>query len=172
MGSSGHGVGVAALTCWDRTAAFAAVLAVLSLSACSSVTGARNVDQPSYEESVGFLARIVESAGQGDFEALCRLGDGNCETHLEKAGIEAVPPDPPIVVATRVVAHDPASGAIGGRVLTVCGVDGRGQRYRSEMLIFRDGDGLRAINPVYWDGVTIAGEGDTTLLSPEPPGGC
>ncbi len=146
-----------------------AIAALLALAACSSLDGPRPADQPSQDEAVAFLARLVDLTSQGEFEELCGLGDGNCERHLEMAGIESVPPEPPTVVATRIVADDPASGAVGGFVLTVCGIDGRGQDYRSEMLIFRDGDGLRAINPVYWDGVMIA-DGDTTLPGPEPTG--
>lgn len=152
-----------------RRWATTAIAALLALSSCSSLDGPPAANLPRQDEAVAFLARLVDLAGQGEFEELCGLGDGNCERHLEMAGIESVPPEPPTVVASRLVADDPSSGAVGGWVLTLCGIDGRGQDYRSEMLIFRDGDGLRAINPVYWDGVMIA-DGNATVPGPQPTG--
>lgn len=114
---------------------------------------------PSSGEAEGLLDRIVSLAQQGDFAGLCDLGDGNCWTNVEAAGRDAVPSASPRVVATWVVpasSTGPGAGTVGGRVLVLCGTDGRGRPYRSEMLVFRDGSALRAINPVFWDNIAIA----------------
>ena len=106
------------------------------------------------------LDRVVALARAGDFERLCGLSDGNCHIILEQAGEDAVPPDPPTVFGTRVMVPVPLSDGAwqgGGVVLEVCGIDGRGQPYRSEVLAFDDGHAIRLINPIYWSGVTISG---------------
>ena len=113
------------------------------------------------------LDRVVSLAGAGDFEGLCALGDGNCGRHLETAGRDAIPPDPPTVVGTRVIPTTTTSGDqmhLGGVVLILCGVDANGEHYDSEMLVFHSGHGLQVINPVYWGTTRIADS-----ANPVPP---
>ena len=126
--------------------------------ACSSEPPAGTI--PSQEEALGFLGRVVVLARQGDFEAICAIGDGNCKRHLDDAGRDAVPPNPPVVVRTSIIPTSTTSAgqqSLGGVVLVLCGIDGHGQHYESEMLVFHDGSGLRAINPIYWGRTRIAG---------------
>ena len=114
-------------------------------------------------------------AQRGDFDGLCAVGDGNCGRELDTAGRDAVPPDAPTVAATRALATTTESGQqnIGGMVLVLCGTNGRGEPYRSEMLVFRDGGTLRGINTVYWDNFAIAANGESTAASPQiPSAGC
>jgi hypothetical protein len=107
----------------------------------------------------------------GDFEALCALGGGNCERLLEDASVAAVAADPPRILETRVVPPKGRDDAVstGGRLVRLCGVDGLGEPYRTEILVFESEGELRAIEPVYWSGYRIA-------LSPlvgednQPPG--
>jgi hypothetical protein len=127
---------------------------------------------PSVAESQAVLGQLVALARSGDFERLCALADGNCRRLLEQAGSDRVPPTPPKVTSTRVIAPDAGTGALGGLVLSVCGTDAYGADYRSEVLVFRDGPGLRAINGVYWDGVTIAAGSTTISRPPSSPGPC
>lgn len=63
------------------------------------------------------------------------------------------------------------AGTVAGRVLVICGTDGRGRPYRSEMLVFRDGSGLRAINPIFWDNMAIA-TGTVNPPTATPVPGC
>jgi hypothetical protein len=114
---------------------------------------------PTVDEARGFLDQVVELAQAGDFASLCAIGDGNCMDHLEDAGRDAVPPDPPTIVRTGTVPTTSSGGqtSLGGIVFVLCGVDGHGDHYDSEMLVFHDGSGLRAINPVYWGRTRIAG---------------
>ena len=104
------------------------------------------------------LDRAVAYARAGDFDGLCGLSDGNCSFLLQQADRDAVPPDPPTVYGTRVLQPTRLSNGAwdtGGRVLQVCGIDGRGMPYRSEVLAFTIGSTITLINPVYWSGVGI-----------------
>jgi len=133
------------------------VLFVLAVAACS-FAGPPAGTIPSVEQARRHLDEIVRLARAGDFDALCALGDLNCQDSLDAAGRDAVPPGPPTVVATRTVPTTSADGqtSFGGVVLVLCGIDARGEQYDSEMLVFHDGNGLRAINPVYWARSRIA----------------
>jgi hypothetical protein len=114
---------------------------------------------PSEAEARAFLDEIVATALRQDFEALCALGGGSCESLLVDRGGRDVPPDRPTVVGIRFVDQQ-ASGPrprTGGYILELCGLDLDGDPYYSEMLVFRDFAGdLRAIEPLYWMGITIA----------------
>lgn len=140
----------------------AALLLVLAVAACTTAGPAAGTI-PTIEEAQRHLDEIVRLARAGDFEGLCALGDGNCERILEMAGRDAVPPDPPSVVGTRTVPTTSSNGqqSFGGVVFVLCGIDGRGDHYDSEMLVFHDGNGLRAINPVYWGRTRIASSPQT-----------
>jgi hypothetical protein len=112
-----------------------------------------------------YLNRMVAAAQAGDFEALCTLNGsvGNCRRMLETACDpstappvisckETVPEDPPTVVATR----NSPGGGYAERLLVVRGVDGAGNPYETEVLVFRENRrSLKAINSVYWSGATI-----------------
>jgi hypothetical protein len=134
---------------------------VLAVAACTSGPPAGTI--PSVAEAQRHLDEIVRLARAGDFDGMCELGDGNCENTLEIVGRDAVPRERPKVVGTRTVPTTTADGqqSRGGIVLVLCGIDGRGAPYDSEMLVFNDGNGLRAINPVYWSRTRIASSPQT-----------
>jgi len=132
---------------------------------------------PTLAEAQSFLNRLVVLAHQGDFAGLCAVGgDLNCIDHLDLAGRDAVPSDPPQVIASTEIPSSTVNGqqSIGGLALTVCGVDGRQRPYRSEVLVFRNGSTLAAINPIYWDDISIVG-GNPPVSAASPsagPPGC
>ena len=140
----------------------AALLLVLAVAACTSDRPPAGTI-PTIEEAQRHLDEIVRLARAGDFERMCALGDGNCERILEMAGRDAVPPDRPTVVGTRTVPTTSSNGqqSFGGVVFVLCGIDGRREHYDAEMLVFHDGNGLRAINPVYWSRTRIASSPQT-----------
>jgi hypothetical protein len=127
----------------------------------------------SLEEARGFLARIVNAAQSGNLDAICQIadgGNGNCRQYLKDAPAGSAPHLPPVVYGFRTIPT--TDRQTGGTVLGLCGVDGLGQPYRSEILIFRWGQGLQAINAVYWRSGGIAQAGDTTAIEPAATGGC
>jgi hypothetical protein len=144
------------------------LILVLAVAACTSAGGPAAGTIPSAEQAQHHLDEIVRLARAGDFDAMCALGDGNCKSMLEIAGRDAVPLDPPKVIDTRTIPTTSANGqqSFGGIVLVVCGIDGRGEPYDSEVLVFNDGNGLRAVNPVYWSRTRIASNPQTQDFEP------
>ena len=79
------------------------------------------------------------------------------------------------MIASTVIPSSTVNGqpSIGGLALTGCGVDGRQRPYRSEILVFRNGSALAAINPIYWDDISIVGGIPPVSAAPPsagPPG--
>lgn len=149
------------------------ILILCAVSACTVQTN-REESLPTIDEAHGFLARIVALAQRRDFDGLCAIGDGNCERLLDVAGRNAVPPTAPTVVGVRVVPSTRTGDQVstGGVVLALCGTDGASRRYYSEMLVFREGSTLRAINPVYWGNMTISGGNTAPAATEGPPPSC
>ena len=133
------------------------------LGGCGPIGAADGpVPPPSEAEARAYFAEIVDLALRGDFDGLCAVGDGNCRSMLEDAGVDAVPKAAPLIVGSRVI--EPVQHAqtysSGGLVLQVCGIDGRGDPYFDEVLVFRDGAALRSTGTVFWSKTRIV-EGST-----------
>ena len=140
---------------WLGGVRFTSVLLLTLVAACTT----EQPPPPSEAEARAFLDKMVETALRRDFDALCALGGGSCESFLADAGGRDVPSAWPTVVGIRFV--DPQTSGprprTGGYILELCGQDLDGDPYYSEMLVFRDFAGdLRAIEPLYWMGITIA----------------
>ena len=68
-------------------------------------------DDPDGRGRTRMLDRVGRaSPAPGDFDGLLLMGDGNCRRHLEMAGRDAVPPDPPTVVGTRTIPTTTTAG--------------------------------------------------------------
>lgn len=125
---------------------------------------------PSLNDAEQQLAKLFALAKAGAFTQLCAIGDGNCQRTLDDVGVTSAPTSSPVILSTRLIS--PSGNSMGGRVLEVCGTDGSGHTYRSEILVFWDGASLRTINPVFWSGTKIADD-DRTAASPiSSPGVC
>ena len=147
---------------------------VVVVMACSS--GAPPAGTiPTVDDALRMLDRAVDLARARDFEGLCSLGDGNCRRHLEMAGRDAIPPDPPVVVGTRTMPTTTTAGDqmhMGGIVLILCGIDANGDHYDSEMLVFHGGNGLEVINPIYWGRTRIGDSANPVTAETFPPVTC
>lgn len=154
-----------------RLAAPVALACLVALAGCAGPPP----EPPSEAEALAFLARIVAAARSRDFDALCALGTSSCRDLLDMAGRDAVPLLPPTVVGiTRLENTRRPDGlwTSGGVLLQLCGIDGRGRPYASEMLVVRRGSAaepgpLAASEPVYWSGMRIARDA-TVGDGPEP----
>ena len=149
--------------------------AFLAADLVACAPAASTGDIPTYAEATSFLASVVEFAQARDFDRLCELGGGNCRSMVQDAGLDAVPATPPGIAGSRVIKPTQRSDGTttnGGLVLQVCGRDGLGRPYSTEMLVFRDGDTLLAIEPVYWSGIRIATDPNTPVEPDTPFPGC
>jgi hypothetical protein len=67
----------------------------------------------------------------------------------------------------------PQNGHVGGRVLVVRGVDGRGKQYETEVLVFRDARTFKSQHTVYWSGSKFRESRAGEPIGSEPaPGVC
>lgn len=154
------------------TSAICLLLAVVA--ACGApVTPA---PPPSQAQATGLLETLAGYAVAHDFDALCALGSGNCESVLAELGEGSAPSAEPTVTGTRVIEPhqlDDDTWTLGGRVLEVCGTDGNGKPYRSEVLVFDQAGSLHAIEAVFWWGNRIADDGRVGAgIDPPLAGGC
>lgn len=148
---------------WRLVRARDLVLALLALGMVGGcMPGPTPGPTPTQEEAIAFLSQAVAFATAERWTDLCAIGGGNCERTLDDAGRGAVPPDPPTVRRTWVV--PPTANTTGGRILELCGVDGQSRPYVTQMLVYRLGGEMKAIEPVYWSGMVIA----TEPVVPEP----
>jgi hypothetical protein len=121
-----------------------------------------------------YLTRIVAAARAHDFDRLCGLNGSvlMCRDLLVNEGLErSVPSDAPTVVGTRYLhEHD---GYVAGRVLVVEGRTPCGQRYRTEVFVFRENRfHYKAINAVYWSNARITDSGGVASPGGAPPPTC
>ena len=154
-----------------RVALAAFVVATATACAPPASTG----DIPTYDEATSFLTSVVSLAQARDFDRLCGLGGGNCRKTLREAGLDAVPATPPGIAGSRVVQptrNSDGTISTGGLVLRLCGLDGLGRPYSTEMLVFRYEGELLAIEPVYWSGIRIATDQTTPSEPASPFPGC
>ena len=145
----------------------AVLLFALVASGCSGApttvpSGAAGV--PSFAEAEHHLDAAVAVVRSGDLTHLCDLGSATCQHTLDISDPAAVPTSGPDVLGSRVIGTTATSA--GGLVLELCGRDGLGHSYYSEMLVFRDGQRLLSTGTVYWVGITIPGTSTTGQVPP------
>jgi hypothetical protein len=128
---------------------------------------------PTPEAAQVYLDQVVALVEGGNVASVCSMGGGTCQHSLEAADPGAIPNTPPRVVGTRVLApnqHADGSWDVGGRVIQVCGTDGKGDPYFSELLVFYDAGRLISTNPLFWTR-TLVVTGPATAPS-APPNPC
>ncbi len=145
-------------------------MAALMLAALGAACG-RSLPPPpppTEAEARAYLDQLVGLITAGDLERFCEVAGGGCDGELRNAEAARVPTEPPRITGTRAIQPrriDATSWDRGGRVLELCGRDGLGEPYVAELLVFREGDRLRAIAAPYWLGIRIA---DGPIAGGEP----
>lgn len=126
---------------------------------------------PSESDARAYLDRLVATVALDGAEGVCRDTQGICQQSLSRADPARVPEQPPLVIGTRVLQPGPAGDgwSAGGRVLELCGIDGLGERYYSELLVFEEAGRLTSIGTPYWLGIGITESADVGApRSPRP----
>ncbi len=142
-----------------KTSILKGALLSLSFAVASACTQSSAVvsfrPHPSDQQARAFLGRLVSLAEAKDFTALCSHGSLNCEQNLKDFDAQStVPSTAPTVVGSRDVPDQDRSQ--GGRLLEVCGLDGSGQAYRSNVLFFGNVDNFTVIDALYWTPITFS----------------
>jgi len=112
---------------------------------------------PSVEDARVLLADVIDAGIDRDWERLCASASGTCEGELAAHAKERAPSQAPQVADIEV--HHPIqdgdSWSSGGVLFVLCGLDGLGEPYESEVLVFNDGTKLLATAAVYWVGTSV-----------------
>ena len=140
----------------------ALVLIAISAFGCAGAPGGVRSDDtgaPSRAEAERHLDAVVAVVESGDLTHLCDVGSATCQHTLDIADPAAVPTAGPTIIGSRVIGRTATTA--GGRVLELCGRDGLGHSYYSEMLVFRDGERLLSTGTIFWVGITIPGTSTT-----------
>lgn len=127
---------------------------------------------PSEESAFAYLDAVVDMVASGDAGSICSVGVSTCDQLLRQADPRTVPSTPPEIVGTRVLAPTRVSDngwSSGGLLLRLCGTDGLGEPYYSEMLVFEDQGRLLSVNTPYWLGFTISETSTTGEINPGRP---
>ena len=114
---------------------------------------------PSEAAAIAYLHSIVAMVAAGDPFAICEVGSGTCEQILRNSNLAAVPASAPLVIGSTVIEPTQlpdGTWKAGGRVLQLCGRDGLGAPYSSEILVFEDQGRLISTATPYWLGLRIA----------------
>lgn len=147
---------------WVSVACLAAVVSIAGAVGWSMTNGEEPLREISVEEAESVLNKAVIYVTSGDLDKLCDLGGSVViyqQTWRDAGGWDTVPQQSPDIVETYLIpTKDIGNGSqsTGGRVLVLEGINGRGQPYRTEFLVFDSGShGLAALNAIYWSGIII-----------------
>ena len=151
----------------------AAALALVGLVvACAGRAGPP--PPPSRAEALQHLERIIALVQTGDLRNLCDLGGPTCPMSIDSMDPRTVPRGRPTIAAMRTLeAVDNGDGSWSGAgvIIELCGIDGLGKLYHSDMLIARVRGQIVATEPAYWLGIKIAS--DPVVGPPSgPPEAC
>jgi hypothetical protein len=142
-----------------RTMLLLVILAMVATGVSCSHT--ENGAEVSVADATAMLDKVVACAQAHDLKGLGKLADDLpiTQTNWDSAGGWAtLPAEPPTIVGSRLLPTTPWGDgyiALGGRVLTLEGIDGTGKPYHSEVLVFYEDGKLKMINTIYWDNTTI-----------------
>lgn len=140
-----------------RIRVVAGTCAILLLAGCAPTSVAPPPAPPSVEDAQTLLREIIEAGIAKEWDRLCANATGTCESELE--GNQERSPRGPSRVDGVEVHHGSSSGGEsnpGGVLFVLCGEDGLGEAYESEVFVFNDGDGLLATAAVYWVGTRVS----------------
>jgi len=104
--------------------------------------------------------QVVQVALNHDLDRLCSLGTPQCRFILDSAGTGTAPSVAPKIVSVTTISNretSPGTWTPGGVLFRLCGLDAKGRPYHSEMLVADNpwGEGLYAMEPVFWSGLTV-----------------
>lgn len=142
-------------------------MVIAIVAGCSAEPAAFPI--PTETEAASLLTRIWAVVAARDLTRLCDYGTGPCEKAVRDLDPATLPTTPPTITGSWVLPTRKATGNawwVGGRVLELCGIDGLGRPYSSEMLVFRDSGHLLAVLPVFWTGMRIATDGTIGVAIP------
>ena len=143
----------------SRAVGLAVVAIALLIAGCAAFQPPPNEPPPPppLDEARAHLERVIQAGLARDWNGLCALASGTCEQEL-RGNESLAPKQAPDVAEFEVL--EPIGNAdgwsSGGVRFTLCGTDGAGNPYESQVLVFDDGERLLAAAAVYWTGTGVS----------------
>lgn len=157
-----------------RQAPLLLALAVALVLGCVSPSRGPAQDVPPTEaQAREHLQAAIALVDAGQAASICDLGGPTCRDFVEPFDAARVPTTRPVLLDVRTVpAVDLGGGTWSGAYVRVevCGVDGLGQAYHSELMVYWYRGKIVSTAPAYWLGVTIPD--GPVVGAPEPPVAC
>ena len=128
---------------------------------------------PTEGQALEHLQGLIAAVEAGRAASICDFGPPGCSDSVEPFEPERVPTERPVLMSVRTVPAVDLGNGYWNRSyvrLELCGVDGLGQPYHAEMMVFwHDGRVVSQV-PAYWLGFGIADDG--LAGAPQPPVAC
>lgn len=145
---------------------------VLLLAACGPQAGAP--DAPTVEQARAHVEAIIQLVESGGADRVCDFGGPTCPDSVGRLDLRAVPTTRPKITRIGVVPrvdHDDGTWSNAYVRVELCGIDGIGRIYHSEMMVYWDRGKIVSTEPAYWLGIGIAD--DPVIGAPTgPPEAC
>lgn len=141
---------------------------VLLLVACGSQANAP--EAPTIEQALAHVDAIVHLVESGGASRVCDFGGPTCSDLVEPFDPGAVPTTRPKITSVRLVPrvdHDDGTWSSAYVRVELCGLDGHGETYHSEMMVYWNRGKIVSTESAYWLGFGIAD--DPVVGAPDGP---
>ncbi|MCI0345086.1 MAG: hypothetical protein L0221_06505 [Chloroflexi bacterium] len=136
-----------------------AVSVAAVVAACAGQAGP--AAPPSESEALQHLESVIALVQAGHADRICDFGGPTCSMSIDDADSSQVPQARPVVMSIRTlqpVDHGNGTWSSGGVLIELCGLDGLGKPYQSDMLVYRNRGRVVSTEPAYWLGIQIISE--------------
>lgn len=149
-----------------------AVALAMVAAACSAQP--EPAGPPSAAEALQHLEAVIALVQSGDASRVCDFGGPTCSMSIDHMDPNAVPRARPVIMSIRTLQpldHGNGTWSNGGVLIELCGLDGLGKPYQSDMLVYRSRGRVVSTEPAYWLGIQIIS--DPVVGAPaRPPEAC
>ena len=145
---------------------------VLLLAACGPQASAP--EAPTTEQALAHVEALIKLVESGGASRICDFGGPTCHDSVDPLDPRAFPTTRPKITNVRLVPRvDHPDGTWSNAYVRVdlCGLDGRGQTYHSEMMVYWNRGRIVSTEPAYWLGLGIA-DGPVVGAPGGPPQPC
>ena len=145
---------------------------ILLLAACGSQASAP--EAPTIEQALAHVEAVIQLVESGGANRVCDFGGPTCPMSVDTLDPRAVPTTRPKITSVRLVPrvdHEDGTWSSAYVRVELCGIDGLGKIYHSEMMVYWHRGKIVSTEPAYWLGFGIA-DGPVVGAPAGPPEPC